>query len=226
MARSSLLDRPATMVSRRPHPREVGFTLVELMIVVVIVGVLAVLAVVGFRKLISEARTTEASQMIQSIRVAQESFHAETGTYDDLAAGDITACVTSVTCAYFYPHKPDGVSTVGDFKASWGLPCGGACNAGTDWLQLAVHPPGPVMFGYTTIAGFASNGSPVSAHNVSPPSTMGTTGASIALNWPTAGTPTDWYMISATGDEDRDGIPCVLVATSFSGDLIISGEGN
>ena len=49
------------MTKRRTHSG--GFTLVELMIVVGIVGVLAALAVYGVRKYVAHAKTAEAGLM-------------------------------------------------------------------------------------------------------------------------------------------------------------------
>ena len=47
-----------------------GFTLVELLAVVAIVGILACLAVTGFRKLLNMAHTSSAQAVIQGIRGA------------------------------------------------------------------------------------------------------------------------------------------------------------
>jgi type IV pilus assembly protein PilA len=202
-----------------------GFTLIELMVVVVIVGVLAVLATVGFRKLIGSAHTTEATQMVQSIRVAQEGFHAETGTYADISSA---LCVSSVSCAALYPQLSEGQSVVSDNKASWGVACSAGCNSGMQWIQLPLHSPGNVMYGYTTIAGLASAATTLTSMNgVTAPTSIGTGSSAITLgaSFP-SGIPSDWYLISATGDEDMDGVPCIVFGSSFTNDLTVWGEGN
>src|SRR3954464_7149581 len=65
-----------------------GFTLIELMIVVAIVGVLAVLAVYGVRKYIANAKTAEAKNSLGQIgKDAVTAFEGDKMKADILAPG-------------------------------------------------------------------------------------------------------------------------------------------
>ncbi|MBE3096828.1 MAG: prepilin-type N-terminal cleavage/methylation domain-containing protein [Planctomycetes bacterium] len=65
-----------------------GFTLVELAVVVVIIGVLAAFAVPRFMASVERSKAAESFNYLSSIQAAQERFHARQGTYavdvDDL----------------------------------------------------------------------------------------------------------------------------------------------
>jgi type IV pilus assembly protein PilA len=67
-----------------------GFTLVELAVVIVIIGVLAAFAVPRFRASVERSKAAEAFNYLSSIQAAQERYHAKQGTYaSDLATLDI-----------------------------------------------------------------------------------------------------------------------------------------
>ena len=65
----------------RRRARHEGFTLIEVMIGVVIVGVLGVLGILGYRRYAATARTAEAKQVTGGVRAAQEAYKAEKGIY-------------------------------------------------------------------------------------------------------------------------------------------------
>ena len=66
---------------RKLHTRKGGFTLIELMIVVAIIGILAAIAIPNFLMFQLRAKTGEAKTNLAGIRTAQEGYFAEFGSY-------------------------------------------------------------------------------------------------------------------------------------------------
>ncbi|MFA5293016.1 MAG: prepilin-type N-terminal cleavage/methylation domain-containing protein [Phycisphaerae bacterium] len=58
-----------------------GFTLVELAVVIVIIGVLAAFAVPRFRASVERSKAAEAFNYLSAIQAAQERYHARQGIY-------------------------------------------------------------------------------------------------------------------------------------------------
>jgi prepilin-type N-terminal cleavage/methylation domain-containing protein len=79
------------MLSRVPGPKSrKGFTLVELAVVIVIIGVLAAFGVPRFLKSVEKSKASEAFGYLAAVRSAQERYLAQNGTYaDDVTKLDI-----------------------------------------------------------------------------------------------------------------------------------------
>lgn len=186
-----------------------GFTLIEVMTVTVIVGILALLAVVAYKRWVRTSYMAEAQDMLQNIRGAQEAFKAETGGYLNVS--------NALDIPNTYPATAPGA-----FKSGWGGPCG-TCINNTSWGALAVEPKGPVAFGYAVIA--SNTGAVPPNLNATIP-TMLTT-----MNWSSLGQATGgtlrgpWYIDEAVGDLNGDGIYTRLLGNSDSNQVTIDREG-
>ena len=58
-----------------------GFTLVELMVVVAIIGVLAAIAIPNYQRYQARSRQSEAKMALSNVYTAEQSFFSENGTY-------------------------------------------------------------------------------------------------------------------------------------------------
>ena len=63
-----------------------AFTLVELLIVIIIIGILATMAVPQYQKMVNRAKWAEAVQMAGAIRTAEEIYKAQNGAYTPAGA--------------------------------------------------------------------------------------------------------------------------------------------
>jgi len=76
-----------------------GFTLLELVVVVIILGILATLGFTQYTKMVEKGRTSEAKMVLGQIRSAQQAYRLEYGAYTtvmgNLSVQPPTACGAS-----------------------------------------------------------------------------------------------------------------------------------
>jgi type IV pilus assembly protein PilA len=183
---------------RRPAFRswQRGFTLAELMIVVAMIGVMAALAIVGYRKYLNAAQASEAKAMIQGIRAGQESYKSEMLVYLNVS--------TSLTD--YYPNNP--TVTQDDKKWLW-TQSGDAryTDPLRGWRLLNVAADAPVRFGYAVVAGVGPTAPPAPVGYASPPV------------WPVISPGVPWYVVQAANQRSPGAKVVLFISSSLSGEI-------
>ncbi len=111
-----------------------GFTLIELMIVVAIIGILAAIAIPNFLRFQLKAKSSEGKVNIAAIRTAEESYLAEFGTFVDTGVAPSTGIPGSAKDVF--------VEVVA---------------VGADFNTLGWAPEGQVFFQYSVAATAGTN---------------------------------------------------------------------
>jgi prepilin-type N-terminal cleavage/methylation domain-containing protein len=94
-----------------------GFTLVELAVVIVIIGVLAAFAVPRFRASVERSKAAEAFNYLSSIAAAQERYHARQATY----ASDLDTLDIQFSTPKYFTIGTVEAGTTGSLEDSWTL---------------------------------------------------------------------------------------------------------
>ena len=123
-----------------------GFTLIELMIVVAIIGILAAIAIPNFLTYQARARQSEARIGLGGIFTTATAFFGDNNTY--IAAGDVLGYRPGGTARYNFWYGPNPGTLMTPSAGGAVAPCTGALTAAAN-PGTSTGPPDATQAGFT-----------------------------------------------------------------------------
>jgi len=177
--------------------REAGFTLVEVMVAVAIIGVLATLGIAGLRRHALQSNTAGGIVVLKAIAAAEEQYRALNQVYYDVP-----------DASQWYPSLPGANKK----RSFWMAARGGGDAKSNDWYRLAPDIRQPVEFQFR-----ADAGNP----NENPAPIM----ATAAIGLPPVPPNEQWFVVQGRADADGDSVYSYIATANWTPDVVTLDDG-
>lgn len=193
------------------HNRKQAFTIVELLIIIVVIGILAAITIVAYRGFSRQAELSSVKITLRQAGVATEASRVESGTYPSTSPANISASISeSSTQPYNYYQRISGASYCIDvYSASF-----------TDIQFYITDTSGGIQEGLCTETPPIGGGPPVAATDEACFNTLAVTGG-VDISFYRGGISSSGYLSQAS----LDGTNCpldVVIPGTIGGQTVVS----